>query len=75
MMHDPVRLGLPSWVRVYTAVFAMIWCGFLSFVAISLALGGSPAALVPIVMLALGLRSSATTPAMPVHSCRWVAAA
>ena len=54
MQGEAVRIRLPAWLRVYSAVFGVVWCGIVGSAAIALAVGGHLAALVPAAMLVIG---------------------
>jgi hypothetical protein len=59
-------IRLPKAVRIYTSVFVVIWCAGVLTAAVVIAVHGSPAAIVPVIMFAFGATIGARTFRMSV---------
>jgi hypothetical protein len=49
-----VTIRPPRAMRIYVVVFTTVWCGFVIFGFVAAVVAGSPAALIPLGMLAFG---------------------
>jgi hypothetical protein len=45
----------PKILRIYTSVFTVVWCAGVLTAAVTIAVKGSPAAIIPVIMLAFGV--------------------
>lgn len=53
-MSVKVEIRTPRVGRIFIVAFGVLWCGFGLFIAVFLALSGTPFALVPLAMVAVG---------------------
>jgi hypothetical protein len=54
LVSTDIEILMPRWARVSIVGFGVVWCGFGLFVAVLAAVSGSPLALIPVGMVAVG---------------------